>query len=124
MGLCTIALALPHIQDGRLRALALSAPRRSPELPNVPTIAEAGYPDAMFLPWFGMVAPVGTPRSLVLRLSAEMQKALAESEVRTRLEKLGTQLTPADGDEFDRLITNETLRWSEVARRRNLRPAA
>jgi tripartite-type tricarboxylate transporter receptor subunit TctC len=122
MGLCTIALALPHIKDGRLRALAISAPRRSRELPDVPTIGEAGYPDAMFLPWFGMVAAAGTPKPLLMRLSAEMQKALTAPEVVARLEKMGAQLTPANGDQFDELIASETQRWSEVIRKRNIRP--
>ena len=122
MGLCTIALALPFVRDGRLRALAISAPRRSPELPDVPTIAEAGYPDAMFLPWFGVVASAATPRPLLKRLSDEMQKALAAPEVVARLEKMGAQLTPADGEAFDRLIASESKRWGEVIRARNIRP--
>lgn len=124
MGLCTIALALPHIRDGKLKALAISAPRRSPDLPDVPTIAEAGYPEAMFLPWFGMVAAAGTPRALVERMSGEMLKALATPEVTGRLEKMGTQLTPTSGADFDKLIASETARWSEVVQKRKLRPAA
>jgi tripartite-type tricarboxylate transporter receptor subunit TctC len=122
MGLCTIALALPFVRDGRLRALAISAPRRSPDLPDVPTIAEAGYPDAMFLPWFGVVASAATPRPLLKRLSDEMAKVMASPDVVARLEKMGAQLTPADGEGFDRLIASESKRWAEVIRSRNIRP--
>ena len=120
-GLLTIALAVPHIRDGRLRALAISAPRRSPELPDVPTIAEAGYPDAMFLPWYGVVAPAGTPRDIVQRLSDEMQRALADPEVVARLEKMGTQLTPAPAGAFDALIAREVQRWKDVVAERGIK---
>ena len=123
-GLVTIALALPHIKDGKLRALALSAPRRSPELPDVPTIGEAGYPDAMFLPWYGFIAPSDTPKPIVKRMSDEIQKALANPEVVTRLEKIGTQITPASAEDFDKLITSEVKRWTEVIRKRGIKPAA
>lgn len=71
-GWVTEALAAPHIKDGKLRALAIGAPRRAAELPDVPTVAEAGYPDASFLPWFGVVAPAATPRDVVRRLSDEL----------------------------------------------------
>ena len=111
MGLCTIALALPFVRDGRLRALAISAPRRSPELPDATT------------PNHGRnIASAATPRPLLKRLSDEMQKALAAPEVVARLEKMGAQLTPADGEAFDRLIASESKRWGEVIRARNIRP--
>lgn len=122
LSLITLALSLPHIREGRLKALAISAPRRSPDLPNVPTIAEAGYPEAMFLPWFGLVAAAGTPRPIVRRLSDELHKALAHPEVVTRLEKMGTQITPMAADEMDGFIARENTRWANVIRQRNIKP--
>jgi len=120
-GLVTQALAAPHIKDGKLRALAIGAPARSPEFPDVPTVAEAGYPEASFLPWFGVVAPAATPREIVRRLSDELLKALAAPDVVSRLEKMGTQITPASAEEFDALIQREITRWTRVIRERNIK---
>jgi tripartite-type tricarboxylate transporter receptor subunit TctC len=122
LSLVTIGLSLPHIRDGRLKALAISAPRRAPDLPNVPTLAEAGYPDAMFLPWFGLVAAAATPRPIVRRLAAEMQKALAHPEVVSRLEKMGTLITPMPAEEMDAFIAQENSRWARVIAQRNIKP--
>lgn len=120
-GLVTQALAMAHVKDGKLRALAIGAPRRSPDLPDVPTVAEAGYAEASFLPWYGIAAPAGTPREIVRRLSDEMQKALAAPEVVGRLEKMGTQITPGTAEELDALIQRELVRWTRVIRERNIK---
>lgn len=122
LSLVTSGLSMPHIRDGRLKALAISAPRRSPDLPNVPTMAEAGFPDAMFLPWFGLVAAAGTPRPIIRRLSDELQRSLTHPEVVTRLEKMGTQITPMSAEEMDGFVGRETSRWAGVIRQRNIRP--
>jgi tripartite-type tricarboxylate transporter receptor subunit TctC len=90
-------------------------------MPEVPTIAEAGFPDAMFLPWYGIAAPAGTPRPIVQRLSDEIQAALAHPEVAARLDKIGTQVTPASADAFDALLKSEIDRWGRVIRERNIR---
>jgi tripartite-type tricarboxylate transporter receptor subunit TctC len=120
-GLLTAALALPHVREGRLRALAISAPKRWSELPDVPTVAEAGFPDAMFLPWYGLAAPAGTPAPIVKRLSDEVLAALANPDVAARLDKMGTQVTPASSTEFDALLKSEVERWGRVIRERNIR---
>jgi tripartite-type tricarboxylate transporter receptor subunit TctC len=119
-GLVTAALARPHILEGRLRALAISAPNRWSDLPDVPTVAEAGFADAMFLPWYGIVAPAGTPKPIVSRLSDEILAALKLPEVTTRLDKMGTQLTPASADDFDKLLASEIARWGRVIKERNI----
>jgi tripartite-type tricarboxylate transporter receptor subunit TctC len=120
-GLVTAALALPHVREGRLRALAISAPKRWSELPDVPTVAEAGFPDAMFLPWYGLAAPAGTPAPIVKRLSDEILAALATPDVAARLDKMGTQVTPGSASEFDALLKSEIERWGRVIKERNIR---
>ena len=123
-GAVTSALALPQVRDGRLRALAIGSPRRWSELPDVPTLSEAGFGEATFVPWYGLVAPAGTPRAIVRKLSDEISAALTHPDVTTRLEKLGTQITPASADEFDQLMRSEVERWSRVIRERNIRADA
>jgi tripartite-type tricarboxylate transporter receptor subunit TctC len=120
-GVVTAALALPHVREGRLRALAISAPKRWSEMPDVPTLAEAGFPDALFLPWYGLAAPAATPRPILRRLSDEVLAALATPEVTARLDKMGTQITPMSAEDFDALMKSETERWSRLIRERNIR---
>jgi tripartite-type tricarboxylate transporter receptor subunit TctC len=120
-GLLTGGLALPHLREGRLRALAISAPKRWAEIPDVPTVAEAGFPDAMFLPWYGLVAPAGTPRPIVRRLSDEILAALQNPDVAARLDKMGTQVTPRSAEDFDALMRSENERWGRLIRERNIK---
>ena len=98
--------ALAGIRDGRLVALAMSA-RRSSLLPNVPTIAEAGYPDAAYSSWVGMVVSSKTPRDIVNRLYQETVKALAQPDIVDRLAKIGAEPNTMTPDEFDALRRRE-----------------
>lgn len=120
-GLVTQGLAMPHIREGRLRALAIGAPARSRDLPDLPTTAEAGFPEATFLPWYGLAAPAATPKPIIRRLSDEVLAALKDPEVVARLDKMGTQITPGSADDFDALLKSEQERWSRVIRERNIR---
>jgi tripartite-type tricarboxylate transporter receptor subunit TctC len=119
-GVTTLALAAPHVTEGRFRALAISAPRRSPRMPDVPTLAEAGYADATFLPWYGMVARRGTPAAVVQRMSDEIMAALKDPAVIARLEQMGALVTPEPASAFDQLLVQEAGRWTKVIRERNL----
>ena len=120
-GLVTEALAKPLIREGKLRALAISAPTRSTELPDVPTVIEAGFGASLFLPWYGLMAPSKTPERIVKRLSDEIQSALRQQEVVARLEKLGTLLTPGSAEQFDRLLAQEQETWTRVIADRGIR---
>jgi tripartite-type tricarboxylate transporter receptor subunit TctC len=102
-----VASALPHIQSGRLVALAVSTPKRTPALPNVPTTIEAGFPNSDYNYWMGMFVPAKTPREIIDRLHSETQKALRHPNVVEKFKPQGIeplQLSPA---EFDELIKKE-----------------
>jgi len=120
-GLVTTALAVAQVQRGAMRALAVGAPRRIAALPDVPTIAEAGFPDATYLPAYGIIAMAGTPKEVVAKLSDAMQKALASPDVIARLEKINAVIVPANAAEYDRLIAAETGTLSALIRDRNIR---
>ncbi|HUQ25183.1 MAG TPA: tripartite tricarboxylate transporter substrate binding protein [Burkholderiales bacterium] len=103
----TVTLALPHIRDGRLRALGVSSARRSALLPEVPTIAEAGVPGFEFSFWNGLWAPAGTPTGVVERIAADVRQAFAQPDMRERLTNLGAEpmdMTPA---QFSRFVQSE-----------------
>ena len=107
---------LPHIKSGRLRALAVSSTRRLAALPDVPTVAESGFPGFEADQWYGVVAPAGTPAALVTRLNAEINKALALPDVAQQLATEGALPMPGTPKAFTELITREIPRWAEVVR--------
>jgi tripartite-type tricarboxylate transporter receptor subunit TctC len=108
--------ALPHVQGGRLRVIAITSAKRSPLLPDVPTIAESGYPDFDVQSWFGLAAPAGTPKAIVDRLNAELNKAIANPEARKRLTELAATPEPGTPQQFRAHIAAETKRWQEVVK--------
>jgi tripartite-type tricarboxylate transporter receptor subunit TctC len=99
--------ALSFIQSGKLVPLAVSTPKRSPALPNVPTSIEAGLPDSDYIFWMGLFVPAKTPRAIIDRLRAETQKALALPEVQERFKPQGIEPMPLTPAEFDALIKRE-----------------
>jgi tripartite-type tricarboxylate transporter receptor subunit TctC len=111
-----------HIRDGRLRALAVSGARRSPSLPDVPTLAEAGVPDFEATAWFGVQAPARTPRPIIERLGAELDAIARDPGYRARIAELGGDppgLTPEGGTTpaaFEAFIRAEIAKWAEVVR--------
>jgi tripartite-type tricarboxylate transporter receptor subunit TctC len=102
-----IAPAISLIEQGKVVALAVSTPQRAPALPNVPTTAEAGYPDAAYLFWGGLSAPAKTPRAIVDKLHDETEKALDMPAVRDGLAKLGVQREPMSVDEFGKFARDD-----------------
>jgi len=108
--------AMPHIQGGRLRPIAITGPQRSPLLPDVPTVAESGYAGFDVQSWFGLALPQGTPQPIVDKLNAELNKALALPDVKKRLGELGA--TPAGGTPADMrgFIDAELKRWNAVVK--------
>ena len=116
-----IPAALPHIKAGKLRALALVAPQRSPALPEVPTVAEAGLKDFEVTTWYGIMAPSGTPRPIVSRLNAELVKIMHTPEVKERLAGMATDPLTSTPEEFAAYLKQEIAKWGEVVRKANLK---
>lgn len=107
---------LPHIRAGKLRALGVASRARLAQLPEVPTIAEAGVRDFEATQWYGLVAPARTPQPIVERLAADVRQALARPDVRQRLEAEGAQPTDLGPAGFQALIRDEIERWAKVIR--------
>lgn len=114
-------LVLPLIQSGKVRALAVNAAARTRSLPEVPTIAQAGYPDILVQSWYGIAAPAKTPTPVVEWLSQQFQRALAMPEVRARLAATDAEILALDAARFTELIAVETRRWGALIHKRGIR---
>lgn len=109
-------VAGPHAQAGRVRALAISSPRRSATYPDVPTIAESGVPGFEVTAWGGIIGPANMPREVVARLNAEIRAALASPAVRERFKALGAETDPSTPEEFLELSRRETAKWAKIVK--------
>lgn len=116
MGWMPLISSVGALKDGKLLALAVSTHERSSVLPNVPTISEAGYPDAEFNFWVAMLAPKATPRDVVMKLNAEIQKQAQSPDVKKRLESLGAEPMPMDPEKFDAFLKSEHDTLGQVMR--------
>ncbi|MDP3169757.1 MAG: tripartite tricarboxylate transporter substrate binding protein [Polaromonas sp.] len=105
---------LSQIRNGQLRALAVSSPQRLPALPDLPTVAEAGYQDFEADQWYGVVAPVGTPREVISRLNTQINLSLNSPELKARLTSEGAVATPTTPEAFGKHIASEIARWKPV----------
>ena len=103
-----------QVKSGQLRALAVSSPKRLEALPDLPTVAEAGYKNFEADQWYGVVAPAGTPRDIVLKLNQQINLALNSAELKKRLTTEGAVATPETPEAFGKLITQEIDRWRPV----------
>ncbi len=113
-----LVTALPtvegHLKGGKLRALAFTSAKRVPGAPDVPTLAESGYPGLEVLSWYGILAPAGTPPDIVRRLNTEINRILQATDVRERLATLGTEPTGGTPEQFSQTIKADTARWAKV----------
>ena len=113
--------AMPFIRSGRLRVLAVSTRRRAAALPDVPTVAELGYPDFEVDAWYGVLAPRGTPTAIVNRLSSEIAKAVATPKIRETFLLLGIEPVGSTPEQFTAHLQKEIERWTPVIQRAGLK---
>jgi tripartite-type tricarboxylate transporter receptor subunit TctC len=117
-----ISVVLPHVQAGKLVPLAIAGPKRLPQLPNVPTVAESGYPGFDVTSWYGLVAPKGTPEAIVRKWQTEVAQVLREPDVREKLAGLGLEPVGSSPQAFGNTIAVETLKWRAIVHRANIPP--
>lgn len=115
-------VVLPHVQAGRLRALAVTSPQRNPLYPTVPTIAESGYPGFSAVSWTGLSAPKGTPKPILDKLETAMAKAFNEPAVRAKLEANGFVVVASKSADYTKFIQEEIQRWSKVIQTAGIKP--
>ncbi|USE77863.1 tripartite tricarboxylate transporter substrate binding protein [Cupriavidus gilardii] len=113
--------AMPHVKAGRLRAIAVTSPQRLPLLPDVPTVAESGYPGFDVQSWFAIAAPAGTPKPVVDRLNAALNKALAAPDVRQRMQDLAANPQPGTPEQMRIFMLSEIKRWHDVVKQSGAR---
>lgn len=113
----SISGSLPHVKNGRLRALAVTGGRRSPAVPDLPTIAEAGLPGYDVTGWFGILAPAGTPRDIIGSINSEINKALQSPDLGKRLlEQEGAEVVPGTPARFAQFLGSELKKFAEIVK--------
>ena len=116
-----VITAAPHAKSGRLRALAVTSAVRSPAMPDLPTVAEAGVPGYEFSGWYGLFAPAGMPAPLLARVNADVNRALQTPDTRQRLAGAGVEPLGGSQDEFARYFRAEVVKWQKVIREAGIR---
>ena len=112
----TVAVARPHLQTGRIRALGVTTPRRSVALRDVPTIAEAGLPGYAASGWYGLVAPAGTPGAAIAQLNRAVRSALRPAEMKDKLAGVGVEAVDAAPAQFGELIATDIAKWEKIVK--------
>jgi tripartite-type tricarboxylate transporter receptor subunit TctC len=112
----TAASATPQIKAGKVKPLAITTAKRSPALPEVPTIAESGLPGYEVLTWYGLLAPAGTPKEIMSRLHAEVSKILQTPDIKERLAGISSEPGGNTPEEFAKVIRQETVKWAKVVK--------
>jgi tripartite-type tricarboxylate transporter receptor subunit TctC len=117
-----IPVVLPQVREGKLRALAVTSLKRSSALPELPTVAQSGYPGFEATNWYGLVAPARTPAAVIARLHAETVKAVSAAETRTEFARLGIEAIGNSPQEFSAMIKSEIPKWAKVIRQAGIKP--
>jgi tripartite-type tricarboxylate transporter receptor subunit TctC len=117
----SISLSAPQVKQGKLKALAIAGPKRAPQLPDVPSMAEQGYPEFDALLFSSMLAPAGTPAPVIARMNAELVRTLRSPDVAGRLAEIGGVAAPTSPEEFTQILKREGERWGKLIRAKNIR---
>ena len=112
----SVPVVIPHVAAGRLKAIAVTTGKRAAAMPDVPTVAEAGYPGCQIDNWYGLVAPAGTPRAVIDRLNREVTVVLLTQDVVTRIRELGHDTATSTPEQFGALIRSENAKWAKVVK--------
>jgi tripartite-type tricarboxylate transporter receptor subunit TctC len=120
MNFDTMPPVLPHIRAGKMRALALTTPKRSPNLPDVPTMMEAGLTGFSMTNWYGVMAPGKTSREIVVKLNAEINKIMQLPDQKAKLEEVGTQLDPMSPEQFSKFLESEIAKYAKLVKAANV----
>ena len=115
-----LAAALPFVKEGRLRALAVTGATRSSSIPELPTMAEAGYPAVDVSLWEALLAPAATPKEIVARLNAEVVKAAKSAETQQRLANAGIEVATSTPEQLAKMLRNDTAKWAQVVKKAGL----
>ena len=118
----TVTVALPQIKAGKVKAVAVTSAKRSAQLPDVPTLAESGVPGFDVSSWQALYLPAGTPPAIVAKLNAEVQKIVAQPEVKAKMESLGLEYAPNSPAQFTEFQKAEQARWAKVIKDGNDKP--
>jgi tripartite-type tricarboxylate transporter receptor subunit TctC len=113
-------IALPHLQTGTVRAIGIGGLTRDRQFPDVPTLAEQGFPGFEAVSWIGMMAPAATPKPIVERLNAEVNRALQDPDTVDKFAKQSIDVAPSSTEDFQKMIGTEIRNWTEVARQANI----
>jgi tripartite-type tricarboxylate transporter receptor subunit TctC len=117
-----IMTAQPNVKAGKVKALAISSPKRSPLVPDVPTVAESGLPGFQSVVWFGLLGPAGTPKAVVDRVNAEMNKALQLPDIQARFTQMGFEPAGGSAADFSQAMQRDAEKWSKVIRDAGVKP--
>ncbi|BDI03434.1 Bug family tripartite tricarboxylate transporter substrate binding protein [Sphaerotilus microaerophilus] len=118
----SLTSAAQHVTSGKLKAIAITSATRSKMLPNVPTVAEQGFPGFDVPTWFGLIAPAGTPKEVVATLNRVITDALKSPDAAERFAQIGAEPHPTTPDQFGAYIREETARWTKVIKSANIKP--
>ena len=121
LSITDLAAALPHIKAGKLKAFAVTSPKRLSNLPDVPTLAESGLTGYDSTGWFGLVAPAGTPASIIQKLNTEFTAALNDEGIKSQMRQSGMEPVATTTEGLDAYIKSETQKWGRVIRQANIK---